>query len=40
MHGILYVDADGNAVSPLYTWQDARGSLPHSRTANVPIIQG
>ena len=27
MHGILYVDADGNAVSPLYTWQDARGSL-------------
>ena len=26
MHGILYVDADGNAVSPLYTWQDARGS--------------
>lgn len=30
MHGILYVDADGNAVSPLYTWQDARGSLPHS----------
>ena len=32
MHGILYVDADGNAVSPLYTWQDARGSLPHSKT--------
>ena len=31
MHGILYVDADGNAVSPLYTWQDARGSLPHSK---------
>ena len=32
MHGILYVDADGNAVSSLYTWQDARGSLPHSKT--------
>ena len=32
MHGILYVDADGNAVSPLYTWQDARSSLPHSKT--------
>ena len=32
MHSILYVDADGNAVSPLYTWQDARGSLPHSKT--------
>ena len=24
MHGILYLDADGNAVSPLYTWQDER----------------
>ncbi len=27
MHGILYVDHDGNAVSPLYTWQDGRGNL-------------
>jgi sedoheptulokinase len=26
MHGILYVDENGNAVSPLYTWQDARGN--------------
>jgi sedoheptulokinase len=25
MHGILYVDAQGHAVSPLYTWQDASG---------------
>ena len=25
MHGILYVDKDGQAVSPLYTWQDQRG---------------
>ncbi|MBQ8995737.1 MAG: hypothetical protein IJ091_07965, partial [Oscillospiraceae bacterium] len=24
MHGILYVDAEGLAVSPLYTWQDTR----------------
>ncbi len=29
MHGILYVDRAGRAVSPLYTWQDARGDLPH-----------
>lgn len=29
MHGILYVDADGMAVSPLYTWQDGRGNLPY-----------
>ncbi|MCL2445542.1 MAG: FGGY family carbohydrate kinase [Oscillospiraceae bacterium] len=25
MHGILYVDAQGNACSPLATWQDQRG---------------
>ncbi len=24
MHGILYIDANGNACSPLYTWQDGR----------------
>ena len=28
MHGILYVDASGSAVSTLYTWQDQRGELP------------
>lgn len=28
MHGILYVDKTGAAVSPLYTWQDGRGNLP------------
>ena len=27
MHGILYLDKDGKAVSPLYTWQDERGNL-------------
>lgn len=27
MHGILYIDANGNAVSPLYTWQDERAGL-------------
>lgn len=25
MHGILYLDKEGNSVSPLYTWQDERG---------------
>jgi sedoheptulokinase len=25
MHGILYVDREGRALSPLYTWQDGRG---------------
>ena len=27
MHGMLYVDASGRAVSPLYTWQDGSGEL-------------
>lgn len=27
MHGIVYFNQDGISVSPLYTWQDARGSL-------------
>ncbi|MGN0989864.1 MAG: sedoheptulokinase [Candidatus Ventricola sp.] len=27
MHGVLYVDAQGRAVSPLYTWQDGHGEL-------------
>ena len=30
MHGILYVDADGNAVSNLFTWQDMRANLPYN----------
>ena len=28
MHGILYVDGEGRAASPLYTWQDGRGDIP------------
>lgn len=28
MHGIVYLDGDGNSLSPLYTWQDRRGELP------------
>lgn len=26
MHGIVYIDKEGNGISPLYTWQDARGN--------------
>lgn len=26
MHGVLYVDEFGNAVSPLFNWQDGRGN--------------
>lgn len=27
MHGILYLNKEGEAVSPLYTWQDQRGNI-------------
>lgn len=27
MHGIVYIDENGICISPLYTWQDGRGSL-------------
>lgn len=29
MHGILYINRNGRAVSPLFTWQDGRGDLPY-----------
>lgn len=32
MHGIVYIDKYGNAVSPLYIWQDERGNLPYKDT--------
>lgn len=28
MHGIVYLDRSGHAVSPLYIWQDGRGDQP------------
>lgn len=30
MHGIVYVDRQGECLGPLYTWQDERGALPCS----------
>lgn len=39
MHGIVYIDEHGNAVSPLYTWQDARGSqIMHNGETYVSYI--
>ncbi len=32
MHGIVYTNKEGRAVSPLYTWQDGRGNLPYKGT--------
>ena len=33
MHGPIYLDARGQAVSPLYTWLDGRGDLPLPRSS-------
>lgn len=30
MHGIVYTNAKGCAVSPLFCWQDGRGNLPYA----------
>lgn len=50
MHGIVYTDDRGEAVSPLYTWQDSRGSLLYkdglsyaaylSQTTGLPLSTG
>jgi sedoheptulokinase len=32
MHGILYIDADGNAVSPFYTWKDTAAESSYQGT--------
>lgn len=44
MHGILYLDASGTPVSPLYIWQDGRGDLPydekHTWSAHLSEITG
>ena len=38
MHGIVYVNERGDAVSPLYTWQDQRGSLPYKDTTYAEYL--
>ncbi len=42
MHGILYVNASGKAVSPLYTWQDTTGddSLVLLREHGLTVSSG
>lgn len=32
MHGMVYISADGKAVSPLYSWQDGRGNRKFSES--------
>lgn len=39
MHGIVYLDGDGNAVSPLYTWQDNRAGVRENGKSSCEIIE-
>jgi len=39
-HGILYLDAQGNPLSPLYTWQDGRGNLPYETSTYAGYLTG
>ena len=34
MHGIVYLDASGEPVSPLYIWQDGRGDLSYDENTS------
>ncbi len=38
MHGIVYTDKDGKAVSPLYTWQDGRGNQEYRGTTYAEFL--
>ena len=39
MHGIVYTDKNGVAVSPLYTWQDSRGNLPYKDSTYAEFLK-
>ncbi|MBQ6714419.1 MAG: hypothetical protein IJN15_02595 [Clostridia bacterium] len=38
MHGIVYYDESGSAVSPLYIWQDKRGDEPYKDTTYANFL--
>ncbi len=38
MHGIVYFDENGKAVSPLYIWQDKRGDLEYKGTTYAKYL--
>lgn len=38
MHGIVYINAEGGAESPLYIWQDSRGNLPFEDTTYAKYL--
>lgn len=38
MHGIVYLDSEGGALSPLYTWQDERGNEKYKDTTYAGFL--
>ena len=38
MHGIVYLDSEGNSISPLYTWQDRRGEQNFNGTTYAKYL--
>lgn len=38
MHGIVYIDENGKAVSPLYTWQDGSGNEPYENSTYAKVL--
>lgn len=38
MHGIVYIDENGKAVSPLYTWQDGSGNQPYKGGTYASVL--
>ncbi len=38
MHGIVYTDENGKAVSPLYTWQDGSGNQPYDGGTYASVL--
>ena len=38
MHGVLYLDKNGNPVSPLYTWEDPSANIPVNGESSLHIL--
>lgn len=38
MHGVLYVNKEGKAVTPLYTWQDGSGNEKYDETSTYAQV--
>ncbi|MBQ4430136.1 MAG: hypothetical protein II877_01435 [Synergistaceae bacterium] len=39
MHGIMYIDAFGEPVSPLYTWEDPSANIPVNGKSSLEILR-